>query len=79
LYLFELLQNAVDDGASVVEFKATRDGSALILIHNGRQFTPLDLLGLSSVGLSTKSRQGKRTIGWALGLKVYTSGLLKLQ
>jgi hypothetical protein len=64
LYLFELLQNAVDDGASVVEFKATRDGSALSLIHNGRQFTPLDLLGLSSVGLSTKSRQGKRTIGF---------------
>ncbi|OEU14855.1 hypothetical protein FRACYDRAFT_262116 [Fragilariopsis cylindrus CCMP1102] len=66
LYLFELLQNAVDDGASVVEFKATtRDGSdALSLIHNGRPFTPLDLLGLSSVGLSTKSRQGKRTIGF---------------
>ena len=62
LYLFELLQNAVDDGATVVEF-ALGD-SSLQLQHNGRSFTPLDVLGLSSVGLSTKSRQGKRTIGF---------------
>ena len=62
LYLFELLQNAVDDGANMVRF-AVKDQS-LQVSHNGRQFTPLDVLGLSSVGLSTKSRQGKRTIGF---------------
>jgi len=39
-------------------------GDSLQVSHNGRQFTPLDVLGLSSVGLSTKSQQGKRTIGF---------------
>ena len=62
LYLFELLQNAVDDGATVVEF--TMRDNVLHVTHNGRPFTPLDVLGLSSVGLSTKSRNGKRTIGF---------------
>ena len=73
LYLFELLQNAVDDGATVVEFSLkqpqinknkTPTTASLQMTHNGRSFTPLDVLGLSSVGLSTKSRQGKRTIGF---------------
>ena len=64
LYLFELLQNAVDDGADTVRFAVVRDGTLLRVSHNGRRFTPLDVLGLSSVGLSTKSRQGKRTIGF---------------
>ena len=74
LYLFELLQNAVDDGATVVEFSLKQPPTnnsnqnattaSLQMTHNGRSFTPLDVLGLSSVGLSTKSRQGKRTIGF---------------
>jgi len=79
LYIFELLQNAVDDDATVVTFQAIpmknknssnhrtnneNAGGCLQMTHNGRQFTPLDVLGLSSVGLSTKSREGKRTIGF---------------
>ena len=36
--------------------------------HNGRRFTPLDVIGLSSVGLSTKT--SKRTIGFmGIGFK----------
>ena len=65
LYLFELLQNAVDDGASIVSFSTTRD--ALEFTHNGKRFTALDVLGLASVGLSTKGSDGagpKRTIGF---------------
>ena len=65
LYLFELLQNAVDDGASIVSFATTRDG--LEFTHNGKRFTALDVLGLASVGLSTKGSDGtrpKRTIGF---------------
>ena len=79
LYLFELLQNAVDDGASSVTFRvhdarrssasssslssasASISGSGLAFHHNGREFTPLDVLGLASVGLSTKTG---RTIGF---------------
>ena len=82
LYLFELLQNAVDDGASDIQMMVVRGnntgnssngngnssasggGGGLSFSHNGRAFTPLDVLGLSSVGLSTKSREGKRTIGF---------------
>jgi len=70
LYLFELLQNAVDDGATDIQMMVVRGNNhdtsngGLSFAHNGRAFTPLDVLGLSSVGLSTKSREGKRTIGF---------------
>jgi hypothetical protein len=87
LYLFELLQNAVDDGASHVCFKShkgdamtggksnnnsssssSNDGGGLEFFHNGRCFTALDVLGLASVGLSTKGIESsdgpKRTIGF---------------
>ncbi|CAE7170263.1 nphp3 [Symbiodinium microadriaticum] len=53
LYLFEVLQNAVDDGALHVSFEPTQQG--LSVKHDGRRFTALDVLGLSSVGLSTKA------------------------
>jgi hypothetical protein len=92
LYLFELLQNAVDDGATSVTFASTPDparggdgGSggggrigapqphtALVVSHNGRKFTAMDTLGLSSVGLSTKGGAGgsKRTVGFmGIGFK----------
>ncbi|CAM9289497.1 unnamed protein product, partial [Ectocarpus fasciculatus] len=72
LYLFELLQNAVDDGANRVSLKqVSQDGKAGIhFCHNGRGFTPLDVLGLSSVGLSTKGDEEKRKIGFmGIGFK----------
>lgn len=66
LYLFELLQNAVDDGANRVSLKQSMSGgkAAIHFCHNGRGFTPLDVLGLSSVGLSTKGEEEKRKIGF---------------
>ena len=66
LYLFELLQNAVDDGANRVSLKQViHSGKESIhFCHNGRGFTPLDVLGLSSVGLSTKGDEEKRKIGF---------------
>ncbi|CAJ1356477.1 unnamed protein product [Effrenium voratum] len=70
LYLFEVLQNAVDDGALHVCFEPTQRG--LAVKHDGRRFTALDVLGLSSVGLSTKGDGGgqKRTIGFmGIGFK----------
>lgn len=59
LYLFELLQNSVDDGAFNVSV-GVKDG-ALHFSHDGALFTPLDVLGLASVGLSTKKG---RSIGF---------------
>lgn len=66
LYLFELLQNAVDDGANRVSLRqVTHAGkTAIYFCHNGRGFTPLDVLGLSSVGLSSKGDDEKRKIGF---------------
>ena len=77
LYLFELLQNAVDDGAMHVIFKSisrgnvsnNKDAEGLMFLHNGRPFNSLDCLGLSSVGLSSKTGE-KRTIGFmGIGFK----------
>ncbi len=77
LYLFELLQNAVDDGAMYVIFKSisrnnisnNKDAEGLFFLHNGRPFNSLDCLGLSSVGLSSKTGE-KRTIGFmGIGFK----------
>jgi len=74
LYLFELLQNAVDDGANNINMTSLKSiGTAggggqggIHFCHNGRGFTPLDVLGLASVGLSTKgsSTDEKRKIGF---------------
>lgn len=68
LYLFELLQNAVDDGADTVVLKSlpasAAGGEGLHFCHNGRPFTPLDVLGLASVGLSTKSAGNQKKIGF---------------
>ena len=70
LYLFELLQNAVDDGAMKVCLIASPNGQALMFRHNGRPFAALDCLGLASVGLSTKVEGGRRTIGFmGIGFK----------
>ena len=70
LYLFELLQNAVDDGAMKVCFMPSPSGHALMFRHNGRPFAALDCLGLASVGLSTKADGGRRTIGFmGIGFK----------
>jgi hypothetical protein len=70
LYLFELLQNAVDDAASEVVFKSFPQG--ILFMHNGRGFSPMDVLGLASVGLSTKAVEGasKRNVGFmGIGFK----------
>jgi hypothetical protein len=67
LYLFELLQNSVDDGASMVVLKSfdlNTNAPGLFFCHNGRSFSPLDILGLASVGLSTKATEEKKKIGF---------------
>ena len=48
LYVWELLQNAVDDGASnvLIEKIHTSSGNGVRVRHDGRRFSPLDVLGL---------------------------------
>ena len=69
LYLFELLQNAVDDGATRINVELqTAPAPALRLTHDGRGFSPLDVNGLASVGMSSK--QSRRAAGFmGIGFK----------
>lgn len=75
LYIWELLQNAVDDGASMVVLERTANKTGLRFLHDGRRFTPLDVLGLCSVGLSTKAISGKKSIGF-MGKKNRAHGVI---
>ena len=68
--MWELLQNAVDDGASNVTIERIGGAGGVRLRHDGRRFSPLDVLGLCSVGLSTKQLSGKKSIGFmGIGFK----------
>ena len=68
LYLFELLQNAVDEGARHVAVELTRSPPGLRFAHDGKGFSPLDVNGLASVGMSTKAT--KRAVGFmGIGFK----------
>ena len=67
LYLYELLQNATDDGATKISFDVNQEANALVVQHNGRPFHAADVLGLANVCLSTKRG---RTIGFmGIGFK----------
>lgn len=70
LYLFELLQNAVDEGAMHVRVQLKANPQpGLRFSHDGHGFSPLDVNGLASVGMSTKA--GKRAVGFmGIGFKV---------
>ena len=61
LYVFELLQNAIDENALEVVFKIEEAGRCLVVEHSGCPFTAADVLGLSCVGMSGKSG---RTLGF---------------
>ena len=53
----------------VVQVRRGKSGGSLVVSHDGREFDSMDVLGLSSVGLSTKA--AKRTVGFmGIGFKV---------
>jgi len=62
-FLFELIQNAEDAGATEVAFELFED--RLELRHDGRPFTEADVRGVCGVGKSGKSLTaiGKFSIG----------------
>jgi hypothetical protein len=66
-FLFELLQNAEDTGATETSF-ALRD-DALIFEHNGRPFIKADVEGITNIGEGTKE-EDEDTIGrFGVGFK----------
>jgi len=66
-YVFELLQNAADEGATHIRFQIDESNDSLVFEHNGSPFSVADVLGLSLIAHSGK--QG-RTIGFmGIGFK----------
>lgn len=53
IYLAELLQNAIDEGAHAVSVRVV--GTTLVFEHDGNPFSDANVKGLCSAGLSTKS------------------------
>ena len=68
VYLFELVQNALDVGANSIAIQVAEAGDALIFQHNGdRSLDEQDVEGLSKVFRSTK---GARSVGFmGIGFK----------
>ena len=68
IYLFELIQNALDAGARSIAVRITEDGDSLTFQHNGdRPLDKKDVEGLSKVFRSTK---GASSVGFmGIGFK----------
>ena len=72
-FIFELLQNAEDTGATEVEFELRSD--CLSFEHNGRPFSVEDIHGITNIGKSTKSDDADTIGQFGAGFKavfVYT-------
>jgi len=63
-FIYELLQNAEDTGATEAEFTLSK--SSLTFEHNGRPFDGRDLLGITDIGEGTKAedRIGRFGVGF---------------
>ena len=66
-FIFELLQNAEDARASVVQFQML--SNALELRHDGRLFSPDDVRGISSICQSTSRGDPERIGRFGIGFK----------
>lgn len=73
-FLYELLQNAEDTGATEVKF--TLNNNELIYSHNGRDFSIADIHGITSIGQGTKANDINKIGKFGVGFKAvfaYTS------
>ena len=67
-FVFELLQNAEDAGASQIQLELFED--RLEVVHDGRRFNEDDVRGVCGVGEGTKSREDLNQIGkFGIGFK----------
>lgn len=68
-FVWELLQNADDAGATEIALKADSNKGIITLEHNGRPFTIADIDGISNIGASTKKHISKSTGKFGVGFK----------
>jgi len=66
-FLFELLQNAEDAGATDTAFTLTKSG--LIFEHNGRPFEPPDIYAITDIGEGTKANDDDKIGQFGIGFK----------
>src|SRR5258708_15640856 len=66
-FIYELLQNAEDTGATWARFSLTRKG--LIFEHNGRPFDDHDIYAITDIGEGTKGDQGDKVGRFGVGFK----------
>ncbi|WP_333860121.1 sacsin N-terminal ATP-binding-like domain-containing protein [Clostridium sp.] len=67
-FIYELLQNAEDAGATKVIFEYYED--KLIFYHDGKPFDQADVKGVASLLMGTKNRESAQTIGkFGMGFK----------
>ena len=68
LYLFELVQNALDAGAQSMAFRLAEDGNALIFQHDGEH--QLDQKAVKALSKVFQSTKGASTVGFmGIGFK----------
>ena len=72
-FIYELLQNAEDTGATEAHFKLTK--MSLTFEHNGRPFEPRDIYAITDIGEGTKAEDDDKIGRFGVGFKavfVYT-------
>ena len=66
-FIYELLQNAEDTGATEAEFLLSND--ALVFEHNGRPFDESDIRGITDIGEGTKAEDKDKIGRFGIGFK----------
>ena len=66
-FIYELLQNAEDTGASETSFVLS--GDALVFEHNGRPFDEADIRGITDIGEGTKAEDEEQIGRFGIGFK----------
>ena len=66
-FIYELLQNAEDTGATEASFKLTK--SSLVFEHNGRPFEQRDIYAITDIGEGTKAEDDDKIGRFGVGFK----------
>ena len=66
-FIYELLQNAEDTGATEVIFDLSAD--RLVFEHNGREFNKADVKAITDVGAGTKAQDNEQIGRFGIGFK----------
>src|SRR5438045_2659785 len=66
-FIYELLQNAEDTGATEARFTLSRE--SLVFEHNGRPFNREDIFAITDIGEGTKARDDDKIGRFGVGFK----------